>query len=77
MEPLCSYYQCEEDVAAYDPDARGFQFCSAHDAEVISLAKAGDAKGLLRFWVKAQGGVARAASRAMGDIGENNPRPTD
>lgn len=77
-EDKCSYFGCDSDVADFDPNIRGFQFCGEHDLQFAAIVKSDKppreiAKQMLSFWVKAQGGAQRAASRAMGEVGENNP----
>lgn len=74
----CSYFGCESNVADFDPSIRRFQFCDEHDQQFSAIVKSNQpsreiAKQMLSFWVKAQGGAQRAAQRAMGKVGNNNP----
>lgn len=58
---VCSFYECEEVVCAEDianPLGR-MQFCKRHSDEARALK---DAKQILSFWVRANGGAKRLAS---------------
>lgn len=58
---LCSYHGCAE-PALKPAEDDSMEFCVAHDAELTKAAN--DARAMLSFWVKAQGGSTRAARLA-------------
>lgn len=61
---ICDYEDCNEPVCDKDITSitTDMKFCVKHFEEVTKLIDAIDAKGLLRFWIKANGGAQLLAS---------------
>lgn len=66
----CTWVDCEKSATHLHKDKHGAvwsSLCSEHDAELSAAAIASDTdvRGILRSWVKAQGGATRAARRML------------
>ena len=63
----CDYYGCPAPVRVQDINFKppSFRLCVKHGAELDALVVEVNAKKILGFWVKAQGGPKRAARRLM------------
>jgi hypothetical protein len=64
--PICSYYQCGEHITNTEIGSKdSMKFCEAHLKEITKLVELQDVKGILKFWIKAQGGAKLAARRCL------------
>lgn len=59
----CSYFGCGEEICEHDKDypPPSMCFCQKHSDEIRSYVEAGDAKKIMAFWIKANGGPQRLA----------------
>lgn len=65
-KPKCSYYECPELIADSEIGSKdAMKFCEQHKEEITKIVEAQDVKGILRFWIKAQGGAKLAAKRIV------------
>ena len=66
-ENICSYFGCTYPIAESEKETtKGMKFCEIHLAEIEKLLDSFDARGVVSFWVKAQGGAKRATKRTLG-----------
>lgn len=58
----CSFDRCEKEVCDEDKDSPDrMKFCQEHHDELKKYAIDGDAKAILGFWIKANGGAKKLA----------------
>jgi hypothetical protein len=62
MTRKCSYYQCTEPITKEEIDSEDkMLFCKQHYEELKAKIEKGDYKGIIGFWVRANGGAKRLA----------------
>lgn len=65
-KPKCSYFECPDLIADSEIESKdAMKFCETHKKELVSIVDSLDVKGILRFWIKAQGGAKMAAQRTL------------
>lgn len=65
-EELCFWYECGKPIATTETND-GLKFCQEHADERDKYIKDGNAKRIVKFWVKAHGSKERLVKRMMGE----------
>lgn len=78
-ESVCDYHGCGKPLAPdYADSTAGMKFCVDHDAELTAILTAEPFRPgpMMSWYVKAQGGAARAAKRTLYGTDESKwPKP--